>query len=310
MTQPSNAASEVKPIFIVGLPRSGSTLWLNVFAEHPEICRIGETLFLTPWRKDLRTFLRRESAGLSDDRILERMLVRMLSGQYYPGLEASFWRNEAVRNADGLRIRLFRRLKNTDRSIAEIVRAVIEEYTLQSGKVRCCAKFPVYLNWVPQLRSWFPDCKIVHVTRDPRAMLVSRMNDPGGTELKIRRRPALARMIRGAMSTFVLLQFVWASYLHTKYRSFHNYQLFRFEDLVKNPADVIQELCQFCDLSFDTRMLNPQRGQPSSVTGKREAGFNSEAASHWKFKISPRKARLVRAILRPSMERLGYQSRT
>ena len=84
-------------------------------------------------------------------------------------------------------------------------------------------KFPVYVNYVPQLLQWYPQCKIIHITRDPRATAMSRTNDPGGTQIRIRKYPNLAYFIKKIMVMFVVIQYIWTSKLHCKYKDLNNY---------------------------------------------------------------------------------------
>ncbi len=81
-----------KPIFIVGLPRSGSTLWLNLITLDTKVFRMGEMFFLSPpWRKDFRYFLRTKVGDLSTVRNIRMMTELMFSGEAIPGITASFW---------------------------------------------------------------------------------------------------------------------------------------------------------------------------------------------------------------------------
>ena len=298
------------PIFIVGLPRSGSTLWLNIFAQNPEICRMGEILFLTPWRRDFRYFLKRYVGDLSSDENVGKMVELLFSRKWLPGITGSFWYHDIGKvTKTELKERLRRRICDSDRSLGSIFKVIIEEMAAFQGYRRCCVKFPVYVNHVPQLLKWYPDCKIVHITRDPRAMAISRTNDPGGTQQKIKKYPQLEFVIRKIMIAFVIIQYIWTSKLHCSYKGIKNYALFRYEDLLAEPEKVVKKLCEFTEIDFVPEMLAPKKGQASSVTGKQQNGFNKKAASHWKKVISPFEEKLISFFTRASMKRFGYDPR-
>jgi len=303
------------PIFIVGLPRSGSTLWLNIFAQNPDIHRMGEMLYLTPWRKDFRYFLRKHVADLSSEKNIDKMIDLIFSRKWIPGITGSFWYHDIGKVMDPeLKKILKNKLLKSDKSLESIFKILIEEITRFSGYDRCCVKFPVYVNHVPDLLQWYPDCKIIHITRDPRAMAMSRTNDPGGTAAKIKKHPHLKYFIRKIMIFFVIVQYIWTSKLHCKYKKFKNYKLFRYEDLLSEPERVIKELCEFAEIDFVPEMVEPQKGQhehqPSSITGKRQKSFDKKAASRWMTVISPFEKWLITLLTKQSMKRFEYDPKS
>jgi tetratricopeptide (TPR) repeat protein/predicted SAM-dependent methyltransferase len=61
-----------EPIFIVGMPRSGTTLAEQIISSHPSVCGAGELTFLSDRRKtlsldDIRQFNRQQALSLADD---------------------------------------------------------------------------------------------------------------------------------------------------------------------------------------------------------------------------------------------------
>ena len=300
------------PIFIVGLPRSGSTLWQNIIASNPRILRLAEMHFLNPWHKDFRYFMRKRVGDLSDNKNIEKMIELIFSDPSVSGLNGPFWHftNIEAVNDPNLKTEIYRTIVNSDRSLQSVFKALIEDITRISGYDRCCLKFPVYVNHVPELLEWYPECKIVHVTRDPRAIAVSKTNDPGGTAKRIRTHPRLSFMIKKIMILFATIQYIWTSKLYRKYKGLENYRLFRYEDLLLDPEKVIRELCEFVEIDFLPEMLEPQRGkqkgQTSSVTGKKQERINKEAAYHWRNIISPFDKWIITMLTKSSMRRFGY----
>ncbi len=299
------------PIFIVGLPRSGSTLWLNIFAENQNILRLGEMLFLTPWRKDFRWFIKKKIGNLSNDKRIKKMLNLIFSEQTVHGITASFWQYDIQKfNTPGFKEKLYNRIFTSDKTIGNLFKALIEEMTVSLGHDRCCVKFPVYISHISDLLQWYPNCRIIHITRDPRAIALSRTNDPGGTAQKIKRHPQYEFIIKKIMVLFVMVQYYMTSKLHNKFKHHENYSLFKFEDLLVEPEKTIKELCSFASIDFMPEMLNPQKGhekgQKSSLTGKKQVGFDKRAATRWRKKISAFDKTVITLLMKGSMKRIGY----
>ena len=306
------------PIFIVGPHRSGSTLWHNLIALSPDVMRLSTPFFLGPRRqRDFSFFLRTQARELSDATDIEKMVELCFSKKNIPGLEAAFWRFEGIKAAESpeLRKEIARQIQNaSDRSLGTIARIIIEEITRFSGYDRACVKFPVDVEHVPELLQWFPNCKIVHIIRDPRAVAMSKSNDPSGTALKVLEHPRLAWLIRKAAVYLVVKEYRSSAKLHARFQSVSNYKLFRYEDLLADPENTLKDLCAFIGCEFTENMLHPEKGvhdhQPSSLTGKRRKAFDRSAAVRWQQVISRADDLVISWLTKGTMKKLGYNPET
>ena len=305
------------PIFIVGLHRTGSTLWHNLVAMCPGVMRLTETRFLSPARqRDFTYFLKTQVGDLSNDENVERMLNLCFSKRNPPGLEGAFWRFEnieAVGNPE-LKREISRRVKESDRTLGAIARIFIEEITRFSGCERACVKFPVDVGHIPELLQWFPECKIIHITRDPRAVAMSKTNDPSGTAIRVLQHPRLAWLIRKLTVWLVIAQYRRTAQLHGRFRHLGNYRLFRYEDLLAQPEKTLRDLCKFVDVEFTTDLLHPEAGihlhQASSLTGKQKKPFDPSAAVRWRNVIPAVDKWLITALTKRAMKRMEYDPDT
>jgi hypothetical protein len=229
------------------------------------------------------------------------MVDLLFSGKTVPGIKTSFWYyiaksydNPAIKKS------IYRRILESDKSLSCIFQAIIEEIPRHYGFNRCCVKFPVFVNYIPELTRWYPNCKIIHITRDPRAMAMSRANFRGKRRIKNRE----------AMLSFAVMQYQWTSRLHKKYERIKNYTLARYEDLLMDPEYTIKKVCEFADLEFVPQMLEPEEGQESSLTREKNAGFNKQLASNWRKAIHPYEKRIITICTQSSMKRFGYSPRS
>ncbi|HWD19973.1 MAG TPA: sulfotransferase [Verrucomicrobiae bacterium] len=305
------------PIFIIGPHRSGSTLWHNLVATRPGLLRLPETRFMgAPRQRDFRFFLQTQARDLSTDAAIESMVELCFSRKSVPGLEGAFWRFENIAAADNpeMKKEVARRIKASDRSIGAIAAIIIEELVRFSGKTRACVKFPLEACYIPELISWFPNCRIMHITRDPRAMAMSKSNDPSGTAIRVWEHPRLAPFIRKFMVLFVIAQYKESARLHRRFEPLPNYRLFRYEDLLANPEKTLREVCSFIECDFTPDMLEPEKGQhehqPSSITGKKQKEFDPKAAVRWQSVIPASDRWLITTMTSSSMRMMGYDPDT
>lgn len=306
---------QAPPIFVVGPHRAGSTLWHNVIALHQGILRLPEPRFMGSARqKDFRYFISKRVGDLSRDENVDNLVQLCFSRQPVAGLDGAFWRfeNLGVRAADSrLHHAVAERIKKSDRSLGAIARAIIEELTHFCGCSRACVKFPVDIRHTHELIRWFPEARVVHITRDPRGLAMSKANDPFGTALKVKTHPSLSYLLRKAALLHVVKEYRVAAGMHERLKHISNYRLFRYEDLLAFPERTIHQLCDFIGIDFSPEMLAPERGQhehqPSSLTGKQQKAFDPEAAVRWRKVISAIDNFTILALTKRSMKRLGYK---
>jgi hypothetical protein len=279
--------------------------------------RLADPRFLSEWRhKDFRYFLKTQVGDLSIDENVDKMVELCFTKKNTLGLDGVFWRFvniDAVKNPE-LTKEISRHIKKSDRSLGAIARILIEEITRFSGCDRACVKFPVDVGHIPELLAWFPGCKIVHITRDPRALAMSKTNDPSGTAIRVRHYPRLAWLIRKLSVCAVIAQYRRTAQIHLRFKDLSNYSLFRYEDLLAQPEKTLRELCGFVETKFTQDMLAPQKGhhehQPSSLTGKQQKAFDPIAAVRWQTIISPFDKWIITVLTKQSMKRLDYDPKT
>ncbi len=282
----------------------------------PGVMRLPDPFFLGPKRhRDFRFFLETQARDLTAEEDIEKMVDLYLSRKQVPGLEAAFWRFEGISVVDNpqFRRKLVRQIAASDRSLGAVARILVTEITRFSGCERACMKFPVDLGHLPELLQWFPHCRVVHITRDPRAIAMSKCNDPSGTAIRVLEHPRLAWFIRKAAIGLVIKEYRASAQIHERFKRLNNYRLFRYEDLLANPEPVLRELCNFIGERFTEDLLHPEQGkhdhQPSSLTGKRHKSFDLGAAVRWKRSISPVDDTMITFLTKHGMKILGYDPR-
>jgi sulfotransferase family protein len=300
------------PIFVMGLPRTGSTLLENIIGRSPGVLELAEVLYLSPWRRDFRYFLRTRVGDPWRDENLRKMVEIIFSEHDpIPGITGSFWRMGGGIKAIGesaLKERVLDSLKASDRSLASILRILLKEITLFNDCRKCSVAFPVYISHLGTLLEWFPDARVIHIARDPRAIAISKTNDPGGTALYNQKYPYLKFFIRKAMIAFVIVQYIWASRVHAKFRDQPNYLLVKYEDFIMDPEATVKRVCEFAKIGYNPEMLEQShdRAQRSSISGEVRTKADARAALKWMNVITPFEKFLVTFLCKRGMARFGF----
>lgn len=262
------------PIFIVGAPRSGTSLLRNLLNRHPAIGLCDESYYF------YYVYARRRAFG----DLVEAAARRRLVDRYL-----------ATRRVRRLGIPLddlASLLMREGTTYAGFFTALLRFYATCHGKRRYGEKTPQHAFFIPTLREWYPRCRIIHLIRDPRDVVGSLLRVPWG------RRNVLvnARLWRDC----VLAAERW--------RDGGNLLAVRYEQLVADPESELQRLCAFVGEAYCPRMLEPgDAGSPETWWFRRALEpVTTARRGTWRGQLSPRDVALIEWIAGPVMQQLGY----
>lgn len=286
-------------VFILGVGRTGSKIYMNILNSSDEISILPEIKFYTPYQKNIID-LYNECNRLKN----KKDTLRFVNLLWKNDLRGEFWRRI---NSNEININneiLYDKLWETERKPKNIFECIMEIFSAYNNTDRTGAKFPVHFSFVDTLLEWFPECKIIHTTRDPRATSISHAKnlvDGFGDEIHYLPNYLLYKMflIHGT------IDWIWASNFHKKLNRNENYYLSRFEDLILKPEKQIREICRFIDIKFDDEMMRPPMVD-SSYNRKIKRGFDKSTLNRWVKNISKPEKTLINTLTMFSRKRIGY----
>jgi hypothetical protein len=300
-------------LFIVGSPRTGSTLLRHVLNRSPAVCLASETHFLKHSRR--ARLHRRLADAAAGDGDVRRTAVRDVVTEL---LKPRFWtwpsRNLEVDS-------LIDRVLATDLSERALFSLLLDLYVERRCADRAVAvrgeKTPDHLYQVATLARWFPDARFIHTFRDPRAIYASRLvrTGEGRRGMKARLPKVPARVLDPLLAPLEVVETsrVWldAARLHRRHARElgERYRLIRFEDLVADPRGVVTEICAFVGIPFDEHLLDETVVVGSSFEEERHAaqGFDRRSVDRWRDHVHPLVKAWFGIIGRRELRRFGYR---
>jgi hypothetical protein len=274
------------PIFVVGHPRSGTTLLRLMLDSHPRIVIPSEGHLVSLLRR-----ARRKYGPLDDPRNFEQLVDRLLHKQRMLDWKLDL---EDAR----------RRCLAGEHTAGGIFASLMQIWTDRTGKPRWGEKTPGTYRFLPDVSQWFPDCQVVHIVRDGRDVAVSCLTPPFSDEydkgnvyeVAVRWRDAVRRGRRAA------------GLLGPS-----RYLEFRYEDLTADPQATLRRVCSFLHEDFVPGMLEYHREAKQKVS-------RGDSSFHQRLSNSVDKARVERwrkdaseefvlgfeGIAGAELERLGY----
>jgi hypothetical protein len=277
----------MSPVFVVGPPRSGTTLTARLLGALPGLFMPGETHFLED--------IYRRPAGKAD---LRQRLPYVLTG--LRTLYGRFNEPADQRRIDTLwEAGAFERQLSRCRTYREIFEAFMSLQAASAGKGRWGNQVPRDVFELDTILEMFPDARVVACIRDPRDFLVSYRDkwtiSAEGARLRRLYHPVLTSYLWKASARAILDgQSRFGSAIH----------LLRYEDLVGEPDSHLRQLCAFIGEEFDPRVLHTQFS--NSSTGERFTGIATRSAGRWSADLPAEDAYFAQKICGPVMERFGY----
>ena len=267
------------PIFIVGVPRSGTTLLRVLLDSHSRILALPET----PWLL----------GSYGGDASLRGLLTGLSEGSY--GL---------VRNVAGIS------QEDVRQAGTGFLEGLFQPVLEARGKSVVAFKTPADIRNLDFLTELLPGARYIHITRDGRDVAMSQLAKKGSFfhDLKEYRRLSYANVFRRWVE--------WEQKVRgTLYRGGLNVVHVRYEDLVADPEGQLKRIMDFLGLPFERSMLDyasQDHDYPAWEAGSTDvAGHGGiQAASIGKWRGRKMSVEMLHTLLRydPYLVELGYPS--
>jgi hypothetical protein len=273
----------VRPFFIVGCDRSGTTLLRLILDRSDEVAIPTESMFIA----DMAA-IRSRFGDLAGDEQFGR-----LAGIVWRHPKVREWRLKgAPPKRDG------RRGEPAYRAALE---APYLAYAAQQGKPGWGDKTPYYVGHIDELRRVFPEARIVNLVRDGRDVALSLLRVPFGPANVW----AAAHQWREAIDAGERA----AERLGTDLLTV------RYEDLVAGPETAIPAVCEFLEIGYRPEMLAVEESPPELIAAGQEAwfrelygGISAGSVGKWRRQMSRSDIALFESIAGAELERHGYQT--
>ena len=275
-------------VFIVGCPRSGTTLLQRLLDAHREVAVIPETLWIA------RIYEHR--SGLTDEGLVTpRLIDRLLAKPRFVRL--------GIERAD-----LERLIGGGGRPYASFVSDIFELYGRRRGKRLVGDKSPGYVRSIPTLHGLWPEARFVHLIRDGRDVALSAVSwkkadrvlgdfrtwpsDPWTTAaLWWERSVRLGREAASALPPEVYLEV-------------------RYESVVAEPESACRQICAFLSLPYDPGMLRFHAGRTTpdpALSSKRQWLPPTSGLRDWRSEMSAEALQQFEAAAGDLLAELGYE---
>lgn len=283
--------SSLKPCFITGVPRSGTTLLQLILATHPGLFSLPEThLFTYVFRRLPKTAETRLDAAMA------KRILTLLAEK--PGIEVREGREAFLAHAaSGPRL---------PEALDALIRIIADE---RGGQAEAwIEKTPRHLFHSATLEALFPQARFIHIVRDPRCTASSIAHRYDDTPARGGISERTAHILRSAA--------VWkAAMAHSAGLDPDRWLTLRYEDLVNAQAPTLERVCAHLGIAPSELSLDQFAANYGNCTVPKENGHKAMCAESeivdrrhvWKDRMSEDQAWAVETLCAEGMVRHGYE---
>jgi Sulfotransferase family len=272
-------------VFIVGCPRSGTTLVQRLANAHPELAVAHETRWI------VRCYEQR--IGLTaDDYVTPELVMRLPQHSRFKALKVK---------PDDL-ARVYRDCEPT--RYAEFVSVLFDRFAAHRGKPLAGDKSPMYVRALPTLHSLWPKAKFVHIIRDGRDVCLSVLDWQQGP-----------RRFRTWTDDPIATTAVWWDWNVRLGREAGRqlgpdlYHELRYEALIDSAEEECTRLCSFLGIPYDGAMLRFHEGRMRDEPGldaKKAWRPVTAGLRNWREQMTGDEVARFETAAAPLLNELGY----
>ncbi len=217
------------PIMIVGVGRSGTTLLQAMLNAHPEVCLPPESHFI-------RDFIANPDAQ------------RVVQQEGLDGVEKILRRNTCLQRLDISPADALEPFRNgVPFSYGDLFKRYLALYASRRGKTIVGEKDPSNTLCLTAMKNVFPEARLVHIIRDPRDVVLSRLKTDMNMHKDVR------KWAQNYAGTFQLGRQQGKQLYGPRYT-----EIF-YEQLIQEPEQALDQLCSWLGIAYDPAMLAYQQ---------------------------------------------------
>ena len=283
------------PIFVVGAPRSGTTLVARILNRHPGIFMPAETNFF------LDIYERKAELGeLPDPSTAQRVCTRLRTIYRRYSEPFTDQRRVDVIFSDAELCERIRESMSSYRNALDTFMRVQAEF---EGKRRWGNNTPKDLFYVKQIVEYFPDVRFIACTRDVRDFLKSyRDKWRATTKHEVSR---IKRLYHPVVTTLL-----WKASMRRVLEMQDNLPpgqvlQVRYETLVSEPRKEVRRICEYLEESYDPGLLNIDFTNSADQSGA--VGIYPDSVGRWREKLSREEAWIAQELASEEMRLFHYR---
>jgi len=268
-----------EPIFIVGYPRSGTTLLQALLSTQKDFISFPETHFFSTLISSIHTD--------NNDNIVNKDCINEILQKNIKFINE--WKDTIVYKT------LY---QNNHVNLKKLFESIVKHYINNSKQV-WIEKTPNHIYMIDIIKYYYPKAKFLFILRNPINAIYSRKR----------------KLPHDKMRSLELLSQYWinaiVAYENFKYLYPNQIKLIKYEDLAKNHTRIVQELESFINFKTDTNLLENYNTELNTISHSWEIwknNNNNKIELQIDYSLNKDDYQKITTITFPYMKKYGYIS--
>jgi len=286
-------------IFVTGASRSGTSMLARLLGRHQTILMLQEMHYFGALCDPVQA----DRPGATER--MERLAATLLARHH-----RSLWDSQPTAAERREARALINGLSPQVRSAAGVFTATLRHLAAVAGNSIALEQTPRNIFYAEHLLALYPEARIVHIVRDPRAVLASQRNRWRMRQLGAAHIPVFEMLRNWVNYHPITMSKLWneANQRALSLQRQKRFLLVRFEDLVENPQAETRRICSFLGITFEPTMLNiPRWGSSNIAHSTRQRGISREVKDLWRECLPAADRSLCEQLTASTMQRFGYR---
>ena len=272
--------SSNQQIFILGVPRSGTSLLARMINAHPEIGVPQESHIYNHFF-DIRPLY----GDLAELRNQERLLLDIVTLGFVRNWSPSADVNDAISKIAGP-------------GFGAVFDALMSSWAQRQGKSSWGEKTPSHIDYIDPILRDFPQAKLIHIVRDPRDVCLSMIRARFGPKNPFAAAKAWKRYVKKTEA------------IEERYATTGVVEI-RYEDLLADPPAILKHVCSSVGVDYSESMLryyddaNPYNTDVTNLINLQKPVITNNSGK-WKRHLKKEAVKTIEAVTGHSMSKYGY----
>lgn len=291
-----NSKLENSPIFILGMHRSGTSLFQCLLDGHPElVVDVSDSRFFTRFVPLAKNAVREERMRLAEDILL----------RHYHKPEENNYRYVSHIPWEAVRDNFRARMQNTAGRLPDYLASAVLAGGECGGHLTERSRYwvektPHHELHTEQIFKWWPEARCIHIVRDPRASyaaLHTRRPKEYGVDSVAYMWERSARLLRE----------------HQQKWGEDRYLGLRYDDLILNIEREMARVTDFLKISLEPSLFAPTKScglHPwggNSAHGAKFNGVDASSIDKWKQSVSAREIAVLENMIGVEMRQHAFE---
>ena len=285
-------------IFVTGASRSGTTMLNKILGANSRILGL----------KELHYF----GGMVSVDKLNKKACIEDLvnyTSIIFTRNAHGLWGGNPSENAINTSRELVKNYSIGNATYAQLYSHAVSYLAASEKKDIACEQTPRNIFYGKKLLETYPNSKIIHIVRDPRAVLASqkakwRQKKLGGHKIP------MTQVLRVWINYHpITMSKLWvkATEAAMQLSSSDRVKLVRYEDVVEFPVETVNDICKFLNVDFEKEMLNiTSMGSSYIKSSQNNIGISTEGLKRWRKTLSDGEINISEMLTADYMSKFSY----